>query len=356
MFVSIYLFKLLHQCWLFSGLGFSFMKKLIIIIAISNILLFSQTSKEEKLEWIKSRGDIKVTAEGNDIYCLEYPGGRIQYFNFGQIESYQTDSIPTTVIETWNVDTMLYKDMYYFWQEVPVATLSNYELVIGDANNNGYPEIYGHVKDYEDPLFWMPTHIFEMDSSGLFQDRFTYPDTISLAQQLYDIDLDGNEELYLYMFDGRHILFKKDNPQSLPTTPDFIFDLYSDQIDNPNFGDFDKNGITDFLFNHHVPRIKVVCEYNEDINNFDPVFELAYPTGSSGGFAIGDFDMDEKIDFVYGGIDGGVYVIESKDEHSYSLVWNQIFLGLWPIGRYLQMILIKTVSRSSGYQAQPITG
>ena len=50
------------------------MKKLIVIVFISNILLFAQTSKDEKLEWIKSRGDIKVTEEGDDIYRLEYPG------------------------------------------------------------------------------------------------------------------------------------------------------------------------------------------------------------------------------------------------------------------------------------------
>lgn len=298
------------------------MKKLIVLIAVINLMLFPQTDKRDLLEEIKSRDNIKVTEEGNDIYQLEYPYGRKLNFNFGKTEICQLDSIPTTVIETWNVDTTLYKDMYYFWQEVPVATISNYELVIGDANRNGYPEIYGHVKDYEDPGFWMPTHIFELDTSGLFQDRFAYPDSHSLAYQLYDIDLDGNEELYMYMLDGRHIFYKKDNPQSLPTTPDFIFSLYSDQIDHPNFGDFDKNGVIDFLFKHHVPRKIVVCEYNQENNNFDSVFEIAYGTGDFGGYAVGDFDMDEKTDFVYGGIDGEVYVIETESEHNYSLVWE----------------------------------
>ncbi len=76
------------------------MKNLIVIVFISNLLLFAQTSKEEKLEWIKSRGDIKVTEEGDDIYQLEYPGGRTLHYNFGKTEASQTDSIPTTVIET----------------------------------------------------------------------------------------------------------------------------------------------------------------------------------------------------------------------------------------------------------------
>jgi len=298
------------------------MKKLIALIAILNILLLPQTDKKELLEELKSRGDIKVTEEGNNIYRLKYPEGRILHFNFGKTETHHTDSIPTTVIETWNIDTMLYRDMYYFWQEVPVATISNYELVIADANNNGYPEIFGHVKDYEDPLGWLPTHIFELDSSGTFLDRFAYPDSHSLAYRLYDIDLDGNEELYMYMLDGRHIFYKKENPHSLPTTPDFIFSLYSGQLDNPHFGDFDKNGITDFLFKDHSPRRTVICEYDMENNNFDSVFEFSYPSGSSGGYAIGDFDKDEKKDFVYGGIDGKVFVIEAESEHSYYLVWE----------------------------------
>ncbi|RKY93765.1 MAG: hypothetical protein DRQ13_09070, partial [Ignavibacteriae bacterium] len=167
------------------------MKKLIIIIAISNILVFSQTSVEEKLEWIKSRGDIKVTESTiggeNDIYCLEYPDGMIQYFNLGKTESHQTDSIPTTVIETWNVDTMLYKDIYYFWQEVLVATSKGYELVIGDANKNGFPEIYGYKKDYEDPPIFRPVNIFEMNSSGNFSNKFIYPDSVVAVRGLYDI-------------------------------------------------------------------------------------------------------------------------------------------------------------------------
>lgn len=303
------------------------MKYLAVIILLSVSLLYPQTNRYDLLGEIKSRGDIKVTEEGNDIYRFEYPDGRVQYFNFGKTETHQTDTIPTTVVETWNVDTMLYKDMYYFWQETPVATISNYELVIGDANNNGYPEIYGHVKDYEDPGFWMPTHIFEMDSTGIFQDVFAYPDTVSLAYNLYDIDLDGNEELYMYMLDGRHIFYKKNNLESLPTTPDFIFSLYSGQLDNPNFGDFDKNGVTDFLFKDHSPRRTVICEYNVEINNFDPVFELSYPTGSAGGYAIGDFDVDDKTDFVYGGIDGKVYVIEAESEHNYSLVFESAVVG-----------------------------
>ena len=122
------------------------MKYILYIVLFTSVLTFSQTNKKEKLEQIKSRGDVKVTDEGNDIYRFEYAGGKVIYKYLGDAEEQDTNQIPTTVIDTWNVDTTLYEDMYTYWQEVPVSTSATYQLVIGDANKNGYPEIYGYSK------------------------------------------------------------------------------------------------------------------------------------------------------------------------------------------------------------------
>ena len=249
------------------------MKKLIVIIIFSNIFLFPQSSKEEQLELIKSRGDIKVTEEENDIYRLEYPEGRVQYYNLGKIETYLGDTIPTTVIETWNVDTMLYKDMYYFWQEIPVATATGYELPIGDANKNGLPEIYGRTKDFGALPVW--ANIFEMDSSGNFLHKYVFPDSVGTITALYDIA--GNDELKLLTRDRiswNSLFYKPDSISSLPILLDIIFSLYPGQLDKPVFGDFDKNGITDFLFYDYQGRRVVICEYNPITNNFITVSEI----------------------------------------------------------------------------------
>jgi hypothetical protein len=301
------------------------MKNLIVIVFISNLLLFAQTSKEEKLEWIKSRGDIKVTEEGDDIYRLEYPGGRTLHYNFGKTETHQTDSIPTTVIETWNVDTMLYKDMYYFWQEVPVTTSKSYELTIGDMNKNGFPEIYGYTKDFEDP--WaMPVSVYELDSNNEFIHRYTLTDSMFASKIIYDIKNSGQDNLFVNSLAGNAVIYR-----SLPTEPftlsvDFVYYRYHisypGQMDHPELGDFDGNGKTDLLFYDFTGRSVIICEYDANINNFDSVKEFHYSTGFYSGFATGDFDMDDKTDFVYGGIDGGVYVVEAEEEHSYSLVWE----------------------------------
>ena len=298
------------------------MKKLISLIVLLNVLLFPQATKEEKLEWMKSRGDIKVTEEGNDIYKIEYPEGRSQYYFFGNTENYQTDSIPTTVIETWNIDTNLYKDKYYFWQEIPPVTVSNYELVIGDINNNGYTEIYGFTRDYED-LWPKPVQIFEIDSMGIFSNKFTYPDSVIHAYAIYDIDFNSSKELYLYMNNWRSIFYEPESPDSLPTDVDLVFSLYDGQLDNPQFGDFDKNNITDFLFYQLSDRRTVICEYDSVMNNFLSIAEIQDSIGYYAGYAIGDFDMDNKTDIVYGSLDGEVFVVENQSEHIYLKVWTK---------------------------------
>ena len=62
-----------------------------------------------------------------------------------------------------------------------------------------------------------------MDSTGVFLDKYTYPDSVIFATKLLDIESDGHQELYLYMTDGRHIIYKKENPDELPIVVDFIF-------------------------------------------------------------------------------------------------------------------------------------
>jgi len=302
------------------------MKKLITLIALFNVLLFPQTTKEEKLEWIKSSGDIKVTEEGNDIYKIKYPEGRTQYYYFGNTENYQTDSIPTTVIETWNVDTNLYKDKYNFWQEVPARTASGYELVIGDMNNNGYNEVYGSTRDYGEPFF-QPVSVYELDSAKQFIFRYEFQeDSLLFAKEIYDIKNTGQKDLLITSTSGNAIFYTCSMTDSLAFIPDFIYARYTvnnpGQMDHPMFGDFDKNGITDMLFYDDAERGTHICEYDNAINNFEIVDQILQPIGFYAGYTIGDFDLDNKTDIVYGGIDGDVYVIEVESEHNYSIVWS----------------------------------
>ena len=100
------------------------------------------------------------------------------------------------------------------------------------------------------------------------------------------------------------------------------------------FGDFDKNGITDLLFYRLATRSTVISEYNSIINNFDSIWETQDTIGYYAGYAIGDFDNDNKTDIIYGSIWGEVFVIEAEKEHTYKLVWEGNLTGY---NSYMQM-------------------
>ena len=301
------------------------MKLLIIISLFLNTVMFAQTDKLERLKHLQQEGKLTYQYLGDDIYKLTYPDGNSAQMYFGSERKKDTDSIPTTTIDTWKVDTMLYHNMYSYWQELPTMTLSSYRLIIGDANKNSYAEIYAQTKDYNDPPGFQNMKIFEIDSSANFTSKFIYADSIGVLRGLYDIDRDGNLELLTRkrLWTNEYIFFKSDSSNGFPTTLDFVFSDYPYQKNSPTFGDFDKNGITDLLFySDDEYRRTVICEYDSIINNFNTVFVFADTNGSDVGYVLGDFDMDGKTDIVFGSVRGEVNVIENDGEHSYKQVFK----------------------------------
>jgi hypothetical protein len=97
-----------------------------IVLAVS-CSLFAQSSREEKLEQLSKRTDIKATEVENDILKLEYPGGNVMYKNVGDYkpdinrEFIYSPTFDSTIIDLTIIDTTLYNHKYSFWQEVPVG-------------------------------------------------------------------------------------------------------------------------------------------------------------------------------------------------------------------------------------------
>ena len=126
-----------------------------LVIVISGFI-FSQT-KEEKIQQLKSRSDIKVTEVEKDILKLEYPNCKVLYKNIGnyqkQVSSNQqpvySPTYDSTIIDLTTIDTTLYYHKYSYWQEVPIHNWDFECLRIGDVNNNGKPELYGARKFFQ---------------------------------------------------------------------------------------------------------------------------------------------------------------------------------------------------------------
>ena len=128
------------------------------LLFIVSSISVAQLSKEEKLQQLKNREDIKVTEVSKDLLKLEYPNGKVLYKNIADYEypesSIKTTYSPTydsTIIDLTTIDTTLYYQKYKFWQEVPLGNFRT--LLVGDVNNNGLPELYGQMKDYTSSVF-----------------------------------------------------------------------------------------------------------------------------------------------------------------------------------------------------------
>ncbi len=91
-------------------------------------------------------------------------------------------------------------------------------------------------------------------------------------------------------------------------------------MNNPIFGDFDKDGKTDFAF-VGLGKELYIAEFNPAIMNFDSVYSFT-SINDVGGITTGDFDLDGNTDIITSNIWGDVHVIEAQGVNQYVNVWN----------------------------------
>jgi hypothetical protein len=309
------------------------------LFAISSFLIAqsAESGREEKLQQLKSRSDIKVTESAaggeNNILKLEYPNGKVLCKNISDYKHPESGiqkptyspTYDSTIIDLRTIDTTLYYQKYHFWLEAPIGSI--YEPMIGDINNNGLPEIYGRQYNIDTSYIT----VSEMDSNGNFNNVF-YNDSAQIIKSIFDIDKDGGKELQLgsngilEQYPGNSYLFyKKESDSSLATQLSFIFYSNGGQQEHNYFGDWDGDDYTDWIFVnlYGVPTNSInIYEFNPINNYFDLVYFYDISNHSQGGFSIGDFDQDGKTEFLGGNINGDVVSIENNGNNSYSVNWN----------------------------------
>ena len=311
------------------------MKKILVLILciVFNGLALAQQTREEKLQQLKNRDDIKVTEVEPNILKLEYPNGKVLYKNIADYKpqthckiSY-SPTFDSTIIDLTTIDTTLYYQKYKYWQEVPLCNFSFNHVLVGDINNNGKTELYGARKYYETET--EPVSIYEINNSDKFQFRYQY-DSAFLSWNIYDLDKDGNNELHLLGATGsigEQRFFTKVTDTSFATQLMTSFTPYdsSYQTDDVTLGDFDGDENTDMLFARGAGGGDIhIFEYNPIVNTFDPVYRfMIYDTGQrqASGFSINDFDLDGKTDIVFGTGMGYVYVVENTGNDQYTNSW-----------------------------------
>lgn len=295
-------------------------------------LVLAQT-REEKLQQLKSRTDIKVTEIEKDILKIEYPYGKVLIKNIGDYKRQPTNDYqqpitysPTydsTIIDLRYIDTTLYYYKYSLWQEVPLTNFDFDYLRIGDVNKNGKTELYGARKFFESET--EPVCVYEFnESDGLFEFIYQY-DSVYLIKNIYDIDNDSEEEVHFRAASGDQRFFSKENDTSLATQLNLILNYTPAQLDDQTLGDFDGDVYTDLLFDRWGKPYVYIFEYNPIVNNFDSVYRFNTQEPApydEGGYSVGDFDLDGKTDIVFGTGRGNVFVIENEGDNQYINSWQ----------------------------------
>ena len=320
------------------------MKKIFIccLLFVVSSLVIAQNSKEEKLQQLKSRSDIKVTEVEPNLLKLEYPNGKVLYKNIGDYQHTESDiqdpvyspTYDSTIIDLTTIDTTLYYQKYKFWQELPISNGDFDYVRIADVNNNGRPELYGFRK-----FFWsdlIPVTVYEINEQSNFDSIYQY-DSIYITRNIYDVNNDGGLEVQLLSLQYDERFLSKDSDSSLATT--FSFNFNPDlpyQLDDPTLGNFDDDQKTDLVFDK--ASNVYIFEYNPIINNFDSVYHFQVPDPIDlgvGGYSVGDFDLDGKTDIIFSTVWGKVFVIENESDDLYNVAWqgsvesNNAYVHTW---------------------------
>lgn len=296
-----------------------------LLVYVSSAITIAQQNnfnKEYELQkFVKQGGKVKEISPNN--YKLTNRDGTQKVFSFKTTAKKINfpEGFENTIINVWEIDTTLYADRFTFWQKVDIANNPEGIVFVDDINKNNLLELYG-LTEVNWP-FGGQVDILEQDQSGLFHTVYSYDNTSIFVLGIGDLNSDGINEVHLRNTDTLNGKFyKADSLGSLPTTFDFIFYYYPrGQINDMTFGDFDYDGITDCAFIDWPTTF--IAKYENKLNNFSNVFEYSVQSyDSQVGFAVGDFDQDNKTDLVFGTALQQVYVIEAIDTNQYSVVWQ----------------------------------
>lgn len=235
--------------------------------------------------------------------------------------------IPILEIDPEGVDTNKYAGWYTNFTVVPLANGFSNPIVVADLDHNGKPECYGlsYVANSHHE-----TRCYELDASGVPTLRHNYAPLQAASRSVVDVDRDSLKEV-IFTQGGFVSDYGQPSPDSLPIVFQFEYSQYKGA--DPGYsgifiGSLDGDSLTDFLYKgSDVDSTRVfVAEYNEQANNFVRVWSTNYGIGGVagiGGFAVGDFDGDGRMEFVASeSIYRRIYVTENVGDNDYAVTWQ----------------------------------
>lgn len=302
-----------------------FVSCLLLLVCGSTHAQENTFNKKAELQRFVVRGG-KYEETAPNIYKLTYRTGetRVFNFNFAPKQTKRTEGVDTTIINVWEIDTLLYYHKFSFWKRVDLVNYFENTVPIADVNKNGLLELYG-IARVNWPLGGQ-VDILEQDQQGIFHKVYSYDSTSLFVQGMGDVDSDGKMEIHLRTTDTLNgKFFRIDSLTGFPTNFDFIFYYTPNQIQDLTFGNYDDNKITDCAFvDASNPSGIIISEFRNITNNFDSVYQMITEGDDPGGTAIGDFDLDGKTELVYATSLQRILILETQGVNQYELIYDGI--------------------------------
>jgi hypothetical protein len=242
-----------------------------------------------------------------------------------EINPHQVMDHSIQIIDIYNIDEVLYSDMFFETDYFPAAGSLGYPVQISDFNHNGLIDFSGAYKlIHNDEL--AKSCIVEYTTDSKFVLKKVYEDSLTSPRPVTDLNKDGWVELNLL---GRNSFnqLRSTMPDYYPDTVSFSYLMWSGgggQLSSETITDLDNDGKMDLL---HVGDDTLghgkniyVAEYNMDLDNFEQKFRYSAEDWRTSGFSYGDFDDDGYTEFVTGSIHGNVYIFESSGNDRYNMI------------------------------------
>ncbi len=241
--------------------------------------------------------------------------------------------IPVIEIQPDTIDTIRYRGFYNYWTRIPLSNGFSYPLVIGDANNNGKPEVYG---GYKGLYSGFESRVYEINNDGTSTMMFNYIPRRGASIQLTDVDKNGLKEI-VFQYGDSSFFYEQDSITGIPTTRKFAHSKFDEQGtaigSKEKVINLDKDTLVDYLYlgsewdsTHTFGTLKTcVAEFDYSMMNFKKVWttQLGNRAESGvGGYDVGDYDNDGKMEFSASGLRGQVWIVENTGDNTYAQMWK----------------------------------
>lgn len=307
------------------------------------ILLFVSLwlSTSNSQDWQHLLGDrYEITAQSGNLATIrdKYTGREVVRLleeaekpsNGLSLDTLYADT--TVVINLWEVDTSRYANRFYLMGTVPLAGFGQ-PLLIFDSNQSGINEIIGiHRKNFHLPLP-RENRFYEYRQSGAFDSVVVFPsEEGGGARTGANLDNDGYREVLFKSGDSIRIYEASDSSEY---ATEFRYSFATGNATvaaGVSVRDFDKDGHNEILY---VARVidstggsiqgSEIREHMSGDTAYITTAFIPYPFttgGAFGNYAIGDIDLDGRLEFYTGDVFGRVFGIENVANDSFRLHWQ----------------------------------